>query len=856
MSQGVCNPVEFKFVCPLANGLHARPASQLAEFASGFASELSLINLRTGAGANLKSTLAIISADVRSGDECAVRIIGADDETARAALRGYIDRELPKSDPPLRSPDDRRKAISLPRAFAHLTISYRCGVPVSPGIGKGKAVVIGGMRLPDALEDERPEDPKREERKIERALASVRERIKGMLSRSISPAEAGVLKAHLAILDDVSLCDKVSQSIAEGRSAGQALIEAAQHFISTLKQSGSSYIRDRAVDLQEICLRVLEELYGSRFTAPALQLSEPSVLVAETLAPQQLLSFDSRWLEGIVLEYAGTTSHTVILARSLGIPTVVGVKDAPVLFSQGHDLVVDANRGLVIPNGTAVIQRFYDRECRVQKARQNALVREGYGQAATRDGQRLEVSANVSSGEEAIVAFANGAESIGLFRTEMLFIGRDQAPDEEEQFSIYREVARSAGNRPVIIRTIDIGGDKPVPHLNLPAESNPYLGFRGMRIYQEHRELFRAQLRALLRASAFGRIQIMAPMVSTIEEVLWLKAQVAELKQELTESGMSFDRNIPLGIMIEVPSIAFILDQLCAELDFFSIGTNDLNQYFLAVDRDNAKVAGLSRVHHPSFLRFLRHIVDGVHERGKWVGMCGEMAGDPANLPILIGLGLDEISAASPRIPILKQKIAQLSAAECRLILDRMTSAAQVKEVETLLAQAHSQAVEQPLLSTDLVIVDSDSETKEEAIRELVDALYMAGRTQDPDRLEEVVWQRESAYSTGLGHGFAIPHCRGDAINANSVAVLKLSKPVEWAALDGKPVSMVILLAVRESDANNSHMQVLAKLARRLMNESFRQEIRHLSSPPEITAFLSRELELGNWAPQGQYRPR
>jgi len=296
--------------------------------------------------------------------------------------------------------------------------------------------------------------------------------------------------------------------------------------------------------------------------------------------------------------------------------------------------------------------------------------------------------------------------------------------------------------------------------------------------------------------------------------------------------------------MIEVPSIAFILDQLCAELDFFSIGTNDLNQYFLAVDRDNAKVAGLSRVHHPSFLRFLRHIVDEVHEHGKWVGMCGEMAGDPMNLPILIGLGLDEISAASPQIPILKQKIAQLSAAECRLILDRMTSAAQVKDVETLLAQAHSQVVEQPLLSAELVMVGSDSETKEEAIRELVDALYMAGRTHDPDRLEEIVWQRESAYSTGLGHGFAIPHCRSDAISANSVAVLKLSKPVEWAALDGKPVNMVILLAVRESDANNSHMQVLAKLARRLMNELFRQELGSLERPPEIMAFLSRELEL------------
>src|SRR6185312_6146501 len=217
MSQGVCNPVEFKFVCPLPNGLHARPASLLAEFAGGFASEVSLTNLRTGAGANLTSTLAIISADVRSGDECSVRIVGADEESARVALRGYINQNLALSDQPLSTPDESSKPITLPRALAHLAISYHCGLPVSAGIGKGKAVVIGGMRLPVVLEDERAEDPKREERKIERALAAVRERIKGMLSRSMSSAEAGVLKAHLAILDDVSLSDKVSQLIAEGR---------------------------------------------------------------------------------------------------------------------------------------------------------------------------------------------------------------------------------------------------------------------------------------------------------------------------------------------------------------------------------------------------------------------------------------------------------------------------------------------------------------------------------------------------------------------------------------------------------------------------------------------------------------
>ena len=842
MSQGVCNPVEFNFICPLPNGLHARPASQLAEFASAFASELSLTNLRSGAEANLKSTLAIISADVRKGDPCAVRVSGPDEKSAGEALREYVDRHLPRSDEPLLEISTRRNV--LPRALSLSAVTCFYGVPVSPGIAKGRAVIAGGVAMPESLEDDNADDPKREERKIERALATVRERLRNMLARSMSPAETGVLKAHLAIVNDVSFSDRIGDLILAGRSAGQAVVESTRSFVSVLQQSESAYIRDRAADLQEISLRLLEEMYGSRFAAPAMELKEPSVVVAETLAPQQFLSLKREWLKGLVLEYAGTTSHTVILARSLGIPAVVGVKDAPVLLASEHEIVVDANRGLVIPNGTDAVQRFYVRESWVQQGRRNAFARDGFGPAASSDGRRLEVAANVASSEEAMMAFANGAESIGLFRTEMLFIGRDHAPSEDEQFAIYREAARAAGQRPVIIRTIDIGGDKPVPHLNLPAEANPYLGYRGMRIYVEHADLFRSQLRAILRASAFGRVQLMAPMVCTLEEVLWLKSQIAELKTELQSQNIAFDAGIPVGIMIEVPSVAFILDQLCTEVDFFSIGTNDLNQYFLAVDRDNSRVASLSSVHHPSFLRFLKYIVDGVHARGKWIGMCGEMAGDLRNVPILLGLGLDEISASASQIPVLKQRIAALSTRDCERSLSQMLECISAKEVETLLQDVAPRSPTRSLLDRSLVIVNGESRTKEEAIRELIDSLYISGRTDDPDRLEDVVWAREAAYSTGLGHGFAIPHCRSDAIRTNSVAVAKLAQPLEWGSLDGKPVSMVILLAVRESDANNSHMQVLAKLARKLMNENFRNNLMVLNASADILDYLSRELAI------------
>ncbi len=845
MSQDVSNPVEFSFVCPLPNGLHARPASQLAEFAGSFLSELSLTNLRNGAAANLKSTLAIISADVRSGDECSLRIVGKDEVIAGNALRRYISGDLSKTDEPLAQTATASAAQDrlLPRALVSSGVRWHSGVAVSPGIGKGKVVVAGGMTLPRDLNAEEAEDSHKEHRRVERAIAAVRERVKAMLARSMSPAETGVLKAHLAILEDVMFTEKAAAFVAEGRSAGQALAETGQFFSSVLQRSENTYIRDRAVDIQEICLRLLEEIYGSKFSAAAVMLTEPSVLVAETLAPQQLLALERQWLNAVVLEYAGTTSHAVILARSLGIPTVVGVKDAPVVLRAGQEVVVDANRGLVVPNGNSSVHRFYDREWQTQRTRQQASLRWIRAVAVTTDGHRIQVAANVSSGEEVSTAFANGAEGIGLFRTEMLFMGRDRAPTEEEQFAIYADAARSTTG-PVIIRTIDTGGDKPIPHLNLPPESNPYLGYRGSRIYAEHRELFLTQIRAILRASAFGRVQLMAPMVSTVEEVRWLKQQIAELRLELQRAGIAFDSGMLVGIMIEVPSVAFILDHLSGEMDFFSIGTNDLNQYFMAVDRDNAKVANLSSVRHPSFLRFLKHIVDGVHRNGKWVGMCGEMAGDPRNLPILLGLGLDEISASAAQVLVLKRNISRLSSHDCKELLSRLMACAQVEEAEELLNKYHPGEPLQPLLDPDLVIAKGVSETKEEAIRELIDSLYVAGRTDNPDRLEEVVWAREAAYSTGLGHGFAIPHCRSDAVTANAIAILKLKKAVDWGSLDDKPVSTVILLAVRESDTNNTHMQVLAKLARKLMDEEFRGKLTELDAPQEILNYLSEQLEI------------
>jgi fructose-specific PTS system IIA-like component len=831
---------EFVFVCPLPNGLHARPASHLSGLANNFASDCVLTNRRSGAVADAKSVLSLIAADVRRGDECTLRVVGADEEAARAALQRFVADDLPLCDEPLPDARAQRRGLALPRALQSAGANFYPGLAVSRGVGLGKVVIIGGLSLPRELNTEVADEPAREREKVERAVAAVRAHTEALLVRQTSVAGGAVLKAHLAILGDVSLADKLAALVAEGRSAGQAVVEAGEFFAAVLRRSESPYIRERAADVQEICRRLLEEIYGAGFRAPAVELNVPSVVAAESIAPQQLLSLERRWLEALVLERAGATSHAVILARALGVPTLVEVEGATRVLSPGGEVIVDAERGFVIPDPAPQTRRFYARELKTLERRRSALAVSASAPAVTADGRRLEVAANISSVEELVAAFGQGADGVGLFRTEMLFAGRDSAPPEEEQSDVYTRAVRAAGGRPVIIRTFDVGGDKPLTYLNLPQEANPFLGCRGVRVYAEHQEIFRAQLRAILRASAFGRVRLMIPMVSSLDEVLRVKAQLDAARSELQARRIAFDAGVPLGVMVEVPSAAFILERLCAELDFFSIGTNDLCQYFMAADRGNAKVSPVSDARHPGFIRFLRQVVGEIRARGKWVGMCGEMAGDARLLPLLLGLGLDEISVAASAIPALKKRVSELSAADCERLLARAADCGRAEEVEELLAHGESGEASRPLLERALVVLDSDGESKGEAIRELVDALYVAGRAEERERLEADLWEREAAYSTALGHGFAVPHCKSDAVSCDSIAVLRLKRPVDWAAPDGEPVRVVVLLAVKDAGGETAgrHMKVFAGLARRLMDEEFRRALLHAEDAEAVLSHL------------------
>jgi len=835
---------EISFRCPLPNGLHARPATQFSTVAKRFTSELILVNERTGAKGNVKSVLAVIGADVRLSDGCRIYITGDDQDEAFAAVNNFVECILPGCDDALPPPKAGPGKVQLPRAVAKAGVRWAAGKPACNGIGQGVVVLVAELALPEAAALAGGESTAAEHEKTKRALGAVRKALQGKLASRPAAVEAAVINAHLAMVEDVALHDRLAALIEGGCSAGQAVVTAARHFMDQLRASESLYVRERAADVQDVCTQLLDELYGGGWQANEVRLTRESVVVAENLAPRQLLSLDRALLKGLVLGRGGATSHTVILARSFGIPTLTDVSEARQCLSAGEEAVVDAETGIVVGELTPAARRYYAQEVETNRRRRERVAAYVERLAVTREGQRIEVAANVSTATEVGPAVEQGAEGVGLFRTEMLFLDRESPPSEEEQFAAYKAAAEAAKGRPVIIRTMDIGGDKPAAYLGLPTEANPFLGYRGTRVYPEHKRLFIEQTRAIVRASAFGSLRLMVPMITVTEELRWVRQHVRDVQAELRTAGAEFDEKMPIGAMIEVPAAAFTLERLAQESDFFSIGTNDLAQYFFAADRDNAKVAGLHNVRRPAFLRLLAKIVEEARRLGKWVGLCGEMGRDEANLPLLVGLGLDEISVAAPDVTRIKAALAELSGAQCRGILKKAMECGDAAEVETLLGESRRPATARSLLDRELVELDADCLDKEEVIRRAVDALYVAGRIEDRWAVEEALWARETVYSTGLGYGFAIPHCKTNAIGADSICVLRLRSPVEWGSEDGQAVGMVIVLAIRESEAAGTHMKVLARLARKLMHEEFREGLKATTNAEEVLAYLTRELEL------------
>jgi fructose-specific PTS system IIA-like component len=827
-------PAEFTFAFPLPDGLHARPASGLEEIARLYASEITLYNQRTGRKASAKSVLELVATDTRAGDPCRILLQGPDQELAARELSRFVSEILPHCDelPPAAAAGAGQPP--LPQCLLQSPPEICRGTAVAAGIGCGRLRRFAtAMVCLDSIANEKCNEARE---KLRQALQAVDALYAVRLTQTANVATFQLLKAHRAMARDPALRQWLEGAVAApGLSAAQAVVAAQDHFAGLFGACASELLRERAADVRDVCRQLLQAL-GVPAAAPETPpLAEDSIVLADNLTPAELLSLDRHYLKGLALGQTGPASHTAILARSFAIPCVTGIDLLEAARWEGQETVVDGELGLLARAVTGPARRYYDMEQRRLAGRLARLQQLAQKPGATRDGARLEIAANLSSAAEVPAAIAAGAESIGLFRTEMLFMDRAEPPDEEEQFHTYRGVLQQAGDRTVIIRTLDFGGDKPLPWLKLPAEANPLLGCRGVRLYPRIEAQFRAQLRALLRASVHGRLRIMIPMLTQVGEARWVKRVFLEERAH----AAIHDSSVALGAMVEVPAAAFALTALARELDFFSIGSNDLLHYFTATDRAQGDTAGLCQPAAPAFLRLLKTIADDAHAGGKWIGLCGEMGGQTPFLPLLVGLGLDEISVSIRAIAPVKAELASLSAVECRRALAECLDCATAEEV---LALAALRPVRQPapLLDERMAIMCSDAASKAEAIKELCDALYVAGRTDLPHQVEEAVWQREAAYSTGFGHGFAIPHCKTDLVSANSLCVLKAQRAIRWSA-DDPPVKIVLLLVVRNSDKASEHLKVLARLARLLMHEEFRARLEAAETAAALIQLLANQ---------------
>jgi len=839
--------LEFNFTCSLPNGVHARPANNLEEVTKQFTSSITVINERNGAEADAKSVLSLVAADIKQNDTCCVSIKGKDQNKAFAAIKSFVENVFPGCDEPLPQIETAAGETPLPVMLESEKVSYIRGTPVSPGFGRGAVVVAGGLSIPQEISALPSGGSENEWKSLRKGLDSLQDEIQQKLGERLAPTEAAVLKAHLSIVRDPALAKKLQELVYQNPqiSAAQAIIRAYEFFADTLKNAESAYIRERVIDIQDICMRLIKTVYGTAGQTERMHLSEPTILAAENLAPSVFLALDRQYLRGLVLGHAGKTSHTVILARTFGIPALAGITDVTKRLSRGQEVIVDADAGILVDTITPAIERYYAFEDRKRIKRREKLEHAAKTDAFTSDRKRLEVAANISLPEEAHTAFAAHAEGIGLFRTEMLFLhSGDAPPTEEQQYQAFRHVVHEAAGRPVIIRTLDIGGDKPLPYLALPAESNPFLGYRAVRMYADFPDMIKNQLHAAIRASAHGTVKVMVPMVSQINEITRIRNIIRDIRSELADKGIPFDADMQVGIMVEVPSVAFAIDQFSNQVDFFSIGTNDLLQYFIAVDRENRSVSHLYNFLHPSFIRLLRKIIDDAHQHGKWIGMCGEMAGDLHNLPLLAGLGLDEISLGAHNIPQAKAAVAKLDSSRCTDLAAKAMRCGSPEEVSSLLDDFFAFSIQMPVLDTQLIITDAHAANKREAIKELCDALYLAERTENPAAVERDVWSREQVYSTDMGYGIAIPHCKTKHVTANSIAVLKPKTPLSWVTAENKPVKTVILLAIKESEAANSHMKIFARLARKVMHDDFREYLAKANDPEDIRQFLQKSLEI------------
>ncbi|EWS37352.1 TPA: phosphoenolpyruvate--protein phosphotransferase [Staphylococcus aureus] len=557
------------------------------------------------------------------------------------------------------------------------------GIAASDGVAIAKAYLLVE---PDLTFDknEKVTDVEGEVAKFNSAIEASKvelTKIRNNAEVQLGTDKAAIFDAHLLVLDDPELIQPIQDKIKnENANAATALTDVTTQFVTIFESMDNEYMKERAADIRDVSKRVLSHILGVELPNPSM-IDESVVIVGNDLTPSDTAQLNKEFVQGFATNIGGRTSHSAIMSRSLEIPAIVGTKSITQEVKQGDMIIVDGLNGDVIVNPTEdeliayqdKRERYFADKKELQKLRDADTV--------TVDGVHAELAANIGTPNDLPGVIENGAQGIGLYRTEFLYMGRDQMPTEEEQFEAYKEVLEAMGGKRVVVRTLDIGGDKELSYLNLPEEMNPFLGYRAIRLCLAQQDIFRPQLRALLRASVYGKLNIMFPMVATINEFREAKAILLEEKENLKNEGHDISDDIELGIMVEIPATAALADVFAKEVDFFSIGTNDLIQYTLAADRMSERVSYLYQPYNPSILRLVKQVIEASHKEGKWTGMCGEMAGDETAIPLLLGLGLDEFSMSATSILKARRQINGLSKNEMTELANRAVDCATQEEV-------------------------------------------------------------------------------------------------------------------------------------------------------------------------------
>jgi multiphosphoryl transfer protein len=825
--------------CKFRNGIHARPASFLAEFNQTLSSDIQISNKKNNNFYNGKSAISIVSSNILYNEDFVLTIDGEKENDEVKKLEKYIEGDWLLCD------EDKYQASAIitdgyiPKIFSDSLQQYIQGKPVVNGIACAQLLNVPKFTLTkDYLKSVKKGTIDEERRKFDLAREYAISKLKENLNKSDNN-ERDLIKFQIQFVGDEEFRVKTYSFIHAGYSAIESINSVVNYYSSQFRESQSEYIKQRDIDIIDIGYNLMTHIDKDILPLFRAKIEKECILACDTLTPSQFIALDKSLIKGLIISHVGETSHTVILAKAYGIPTLINVDYTMLQSLFGSEVILDAHLGLCVFSLSDRVQHYYSTEQLTYKKIHQLNEYYIHGEVFTSDQVRVEVAANIINEEECENAFKNGAESIGLFRTEMMYIDSDSCPDKIEIAAQIKSVLSHAVGKSIIIRTLDIGGDKPAKYINFNRESNPFLGYRGIRIYKDNYEIFHDLISSIISENKDNNIKIMVPMVSCLEEVIWFRESVDKIKSEL-----KIFTNIELGIMIEVPSITYNLEACCEYVDFFSIGSNDLMQYFMAADRENNSVKNLYNKYNPSFIRLVNNIIKTVKSKGKWIGICGELASDQNFIKLLIGMGIDELSMGVSMIPTSRRTIFGLNAEKCTKLVSDILPINLSDDVEFMVSNVSCEQIEHKIISQDNIFTDVSFIDKDDAIKYMVDNLYINNFIKNKYLVESDIWNRESTYSTDIGFGFAIPHAKSKNIDKTAISVCKLKSPIIWGKQE---VNFIIMLTIQEGNSNdNQHMKIFSLLARKIMNSEFREYLLACQTSAEITSLMADSLNIKN----------